>query len=146
MKLGLFLGLFLIVSSFSYAQEPPLIISYADELGMGGDIQQFLAMEAQLAKSGRKVIVRNECNSSCTMFLRLKNICAEPTASFLFHAGHVINDDGSIGGAVPHSVDQKVTNLYPPRIRNWIVKHGGLHVRPLVLRGTEMKSLVPACH
>ena len=134
------------MSSFAFAQEQPLIIDYSTSLGEGGDIGQFLALQAQLAQSGRRVIVRNECNSSCTMFLRLRNICAEPGASFLFHAGHKIMNNGQIGAPVPHSMDQMVTNLYPPRIRAFIIRHGGLKVQPIVLRGAEMRALVPACH
>ncbi len=39
-----------------------------------------------------------------------------------------------------------VMNLYPPEIRHWIERHGGLTPTLIELRGRELASLYQSCH
>ena len=38
-----------------------------------------------------------------------------------------------------------VLAAYPPRVRQWIVRHGGLSSRMLLLRGSELAAMYPRC-
>jgi hypothetical protein len=54
---------------------------------MGGSTEQFAQERARIAKSGQLFRIEGHCQSACTMFLALKNVCVEPSAELLFHAG-----------------------------------------------------------
>jgi hypothetical protein len=38
-----------------------------------------------------------------------------------------------------------VMRLYPPSIRAWINRHGGLRPQMIVMRGPELSALYPIC-
>jgi hypothetical protein len=38
-----------------------------------------------------------------------------------------------------------VMRLYPPEIRSWINRHGGLRPQLIMLRGRELSDLYPTC-
>jgi hypothetical protein len=38
-----------------------------------------------------------------------------------------------------------VLNAYPPAVRNWIKRRGGLTSRMLLLRGRELARIYPRC-
>jgi hypothetical protein len=54
---------------------------------MGGSTEQFAQERARIAKSGQQFRIEGHCQSACTMFLALRNVCVEPSAELLFHAG-----------------------------------------------------------
>ena len=54
---------------------------------MGGSTEQFAQDRARIDKSGQLFRIQGHCQSACTMFLALKNVCVEPSAELLFHAG-----------------------------------------------------------
>jgi hypothetical protein len=54
---------------------------------MGGSTEQFAQDRARIAKSGQLFRIEGHCQSACTMFLSLKNVCVDPSAELLFHAG-----------------------------------------------------------
>src|ERR1700683_2644591 len=54
---------------------------------MGGSTEQFAQDRARIAKSGQLFRIEGHCQSACTMFLSLKNVCVHPSAELLFHAG-----------------------------------------------------------
>jgi hypothetical protein len=39
----------------------------------------------------------------------------------------------------------KICRLYPPEIRDWIDRHGGLKPEYITLRGEELSALYSAC-
>ncbi|WP_298878734.1 hypothetical protein [uncultured Bradyrhizobium sp.] len=55
--------------------------------GMGGKTGQFGQIRQQVAATGQPFRIEGHCQSACTMFLKLKNACVEPSAELLFHAG-----------------------------------------------------------
>ena len=71
------------------------------------------------------------------------HICVTSRARLGFHTAWrpdefgrpVISRDGT---------DVLMSN-YPPQIRNWIFRHGGLSPRLMYLNGTELASMYPAC-
>jgi hypothetical protein len=54
--------------------------------GGGGPMAKFDAIIAQYNASGEPFRIEGHCQSSCTMFLAIKNVCVDPAATLLFHA------------------------------------------------------------
>jgi hypothetical protein len=54
--------------------------------GMGGSVEQFDTIVRQVDRSGEQFRIEGDCQSACTMFLRVKNVCVERDATLLFHA------------------------------------------------------------
>jgi hypothetical protein len=62
------------------------------ELGMGmgakpGEMPRFDAVVAQYNASGERFRIDSHCQSACTIFLSIKNVCVTPGATLLFHSG-----------------------------------------------------------
>lgn len=55
--------------------------------GMGGRTGQFGQVRQQMEATGQAFRIEGHCQSACTMFLKLRNVCVEPNAELLFHAG-----------------------------------------------------------
>ena len=49
--------------------------------------QRFLHDREEFAKNGELFRIEGQCRSACTLFLRLKKACIDPSAELLFHAG-----------------------------------------------------------
>ena len=54
--------------------------------GGGGPMAKFDAIIAQYNASGEPFRIEGHCQSSCTMFLAIRNVCVDPNATLLFHA------------------------------------------------------------
>ncbi|MEA2882985.1 MAG: hypothetical protein QOH32_2241 [Bradyrhizobium sp.] len=54
--------------------------------GGGGMMAKFDAIIAQYNASGEPFRIEGHCQSSCTMFLAIRNVCVDPNATLLFHA------------------------------------------------------------
>ena len=55
---------------------------------MGGNYSRFDPVVAQYNASGELFRIQGHCQSSCTLFLAIRNVCIEPSASLLFHSAH----------------------------------------------------------
>ena len=65
-------------------------------------------------------------------------------AALGFHAASYYNDASR--SLVPtRQGSALVMRLYPPSIRAWINRHGGLRPQMLVMRGPELSALYPIC-
>lgn len=114
------------------------------ERSPGGVVDEFLEEREWYRKHGTKVVIGGDCYSACTLFLSLKTLCAQPDAEFHFHSPYLTSPTS---GATHHSAgyDEWFVTLYPTPIREWIADNGGLTPEWLVLKGAEMKKLVPIC-
>jgi|SRR5580692_3712250 hypothetical protein len=54
--------------------------------GGGGVPGPFVTMVQQYNQSGEPFHIVGHCQSSCTIFLAIRNVCIEPGATLLFHA------------------------------------------------------------
>jgi hypothetical protein len=59
--------------------------------GMGGWFTEFDPIVAQYNQSGELFRIQGHCQSACTTFLGIRNVCVERSASLLFHGGHDYN-------------------------------------------------------
>ena len=60
--------------------------------GGGGPMAKFNAIIGQYNASGELFRIEGHCQSSCTMFLAIRNVCVDPNANLLFHAALSANE------------------------------------------------------
>jgi hypothetical protein len=60
----------------------------SEKFGMGGWIQRFQPEIDRANASGELFRIQGHCQSNCTLFLGLRNVCVERSATLLFHSGH----------------------------------------------------------
>jgi hypothetical protein len=112
----------------------------------GGEVGRFVDMFEDLRKSGDRVVIDGPCLSACTLvlsFVPRGRICVTRRAILDFHAARSIDRRGRLY-AEPEATE-RMTELYPPPIRDWILRHGGLTSHLLVLRGRELDRFYPVC-
>ena len=85
--------------------------------GMGGQFSRFDPVVAEHNRAGELFRIEGHCQSACTLFLGIKNVCVEPGARLLFHAGHDRQ----------RNVTAKSTNhmlaAYKPALRQYLVSN-----------------------
>ena len=103
----------------------------------GGSVDLY-AMAAALSVEPIRIVGR--CESACTEYLGARDVCISPSARFMFHAAH--NADGSRN-------EQGVRVMlasYPPSLREWLYRRGGLTAEPIDASGRDLIALgLPAC-
>jgi hypothetical protein len=112
----------------------------------GGQVGPFLDMFDKVAASGERVIIDGPCMSACTLVLSVvphERICVTRRAVLGFHAARSMDRRGRTY-AEPEA-SQLVLDAYPDQVRNWIIRHGGLTSRVLLLRGRELSAMYRPC-
>jgi hypothetical protein len=142
MRFGaLLLGVMLAAAGVSSASATVRITGDA-----GGQIGPYLQNLAALRSSGERVIIDGPCLSACTMVLGViprDRICVTSRARLGFHAAWHPAENGR---AVPsQGGTQLLLAVYPPHVRSWIARHGGLSPRMLYLYGRELAAMYPTC-
>src|ERR1700712_1311615 len=66
----------------------PAMAGTSAGFGMGGKYARFDPVVSQYNQSGELFRIQGHCQSSCTLFLAIRNVCIEPGATLSFHAGH----------------------------------------------------------
>src|SRR3974377_1848312 len=74
------------------AFSPPVLaqgssIPYGGGAGTAQKFQRFHEDRDEFAKTGKVFRIEGHRQSACTLFLKLKNVCIDPNAELLFHAG-----------------------------------------------------------
>src|SRR5215211_3556339 len=112
----------------------------------GGQIGPYLYRYAQVREAGHRVVIDGPCLSACTLALAViprERICMTSNAVLGFHAAWMPGSDGrpikSAGGT------RLLMAAYPPRVRDWIRRRGGLNGKIMLLRGRELAALYPTC-
>jgi len=112
----------------------------------GGQIGPYLDRYRALRQSGERVEIDGMCASACTMLLGsipADRICVTPRAVLEFHSAW---DPTASGGQETSAAGNRLLWAhYPPKIRNWIKRHGGLGSRIIYLRWPELASMYPPC-
>ena len=113
----------------------------------GGEVSSFVRKYQQIRDSGERVVIDGPCLSACTLLTGIiprDRICVTRRAVLGFHAASYY-DDASRSLVPTREGSRVVMRLYPPAIRAWIQRHGGLTPRIIGLRGRELAALYPAC-
>jgi hypothetical protein len=112
----------------------------------GGQVGPFIDMFDKVRESGERVVIDGPCLSACTLVVSIvpsERICVTRRAVLGFHAARSIDRRGRIY-AEPEA-SRLVLEAYPGPVRSWIVRHGGLTSRLLMLRGRELTAMYQPC-
>jgi len=112
----------------------------------GGEVGHFVDMFDDLRKSGTRIVIDGPCLSACTLVLSIVpsgRICVTHRAILGFHAARSIDPRGRLH-AEPKATE-RMTELYPAPVRDWIRRHGGLTSHLVMLRGPELARFYRAC-
>jgi hypothetical protein len=111
----------------------------------GGQIGAYVAKYQALRTSGENVVIDGTCASACTMILGLvprNRICVTARASLAFHSAWDPMPNGHEANAAGNRI---LWANYPPDVRKWIIRHGGLQSQMIYLRGAELAAMYPTC-
>lgn len=76
---------------------------------------QFLNVVQQYNASGERFRIDGHCQSACTMFLSIRNVCVTPGATLLFHAGGNMQK-----GVISSSSTQQMLGSYNAALRQYV--------------------------
>lgn len=113
----------------------------------GGWVTDYLATFARVRQSGEKVIIDGPCLSACTLVLSTiphNRICVTKRAVLGFHAPRIIDRRSGKTARAPEAT-RIVIDSYPPGVRAWIKKRGGLSQKLIYLRGRELQAMYRRC-
>ena len=82
--------------------------------GQGGQVRNYDPIVAAHNQSGELFRIQGHCQSACTLFLGVRNVCIERGARLLFHAGH--DRQRNISGWVT----EHMMNAYNARLRQYL--------------------------
>ena len=113
----------------------------------GGWVTDYLATFARVRQSGEKVIIDGPCLSACTLVLSTvpsNRVCVTKRAVLGFHAPRIIDRRSGKTARAPEAT-RIVIDSYPPGVRAWIKKRGGLSQKLIYLRGRELQAMYRRC-
>jgi hypothetical protein len=91
------------------------VAATSEKFGMGGWIRDFQPEIDRANASGELFRIKGHCQSLCTLFLGLRNVCVERSAQLLFHAGHDRQRNIHAGST------QRMLNAYNASLRRYLV-------------------------
>src|SRR5262245_7064185 len=136
----------IVVAAASFAAIFPARAEVRILASPGGQVGPFLELFDRVRESGERVVIDGPCLSACTLVLMTvphERICVTRRAVLGFHAARSVDSRGRIYAEPEASRD--VEAAYPAPVRNWIIRHGGLTSRLLLLRGRELAAIYPRC-
>ena len=86
--------------------------------GMGGWFEKFDPVIEKYNQNGELFRITGHCQSACTMFLGIRNVCVERSAQLLFHGSH----DRQYRVTEYHN--NRVMSHYNAALRNYLVAGG----------------------
>ena len=114
----------------------------------GGQVSSYLRTYYQVRASGERIVIDGPCLSACALLTSIvprDHVCVTSRAVLGFHAASYYNDVSR--SLVPTRAGTRlVMRLYPPEIRAWINRRGGLTPQLITMRGRDLAALYPPCH
>ena len=103
-----------VLIAITLAALSPVRADTSDRFAMGGWIEKFQPAIDRANATGELFRIRGHCQSNCTLFLGVRNVCVDRSAPLLFHAWygrgqnrHVINAGST----------QRLLNAYNAKLR-----------------------------
>lgn len=112
----------------------------------GGLVAPYVEFFQEVRQSGERVIIDGPCYSACTLVLSMlprERICVTRRAVLGFHGARSLDRRGRF--VAEPKASRIVLASYPPAVRRWIQRRGGLGSRLLLLRGRELAAMFPTC-
>jgi hypothetical protein len=94
---------------------PALAVGSSLPYARGGLTEYFETIVQQYNQSGEPFRIEGRCNSACTMFLAIRNVCVMRSAQLGFHAGHDRH-----GNIRPASTNRMI-NSYNAKLRAYVI-------------------------
>jgi hypothetical protein len=113
----------------------------------GGEVSSYIEKFQQMRASGERVVIDGPCLSACTLLTGIvprDHVCVTSRAVLGFHAASYY-DDASRSLVPTREGSRLVMRFYPPEIRSWIDRHGGLRPQLIALRGRELAGFYRTC-
>ena len=131
----------LIALMFSSSAHSEVRITY-DE---GGSITAYVARYNFIRDSGESVVIDGVCLSACTLVVGIvppERVCVTRNAFLGFHAAR-----RSFQGIqfVSDSATTDLMSHYPPKLRSWLNRRGGLGEDLVFLDERSMSSMIKRC-
>jgi hypothetical protein len=105
----------------------PALAATSTPYAMGGKTKDFAVDVQRYRQSGERFRITGHCQSACTMFLALRNVCIEPSARLLFHAGQTPD------------ATQRMMNSYNAALRNYLAQRGAMDTAAFhTISGSDM--------
>jgi hypothetical protein len=102
--------------------------------GMGGWYERFGPVIDQYNSTGELMRIQGHCQSLCTAFLGLRNVCVERSARLLFHAGH------DRQRRISQFSTQRMMSAYNSRLRSYL--EAGGHMQTLAFHTISGADLI----
>lgn len=116
-------------------------------MGMGAPnyaaFQRFQSVIAQYNASGERFRIDGHCQSACTMFLSIRNVCVTPNAILLFHAGGDMK-----AGRINPARSQEMLMTYNSALRRYVADNHYMDTfafHPISGRDIVARFGYPAC-
>lgn len=127
----------------------PAAADYRITRDHGGLVEQYKAKYQRIKERGERVIIDGICNSACTLvfgIVPLNKICVTPRASIGVHEAYL--DKRWTGGIriASSSGTADLLSYYPPLLKRWIERNGGLTPQMKKLRnGIPLWEIIDPC-
>ncbi len=105
---------------FAVCGRSPGFRRHLTRLENGGKFRRFDPVVAQYNQNGAPFRIVGLCQSACTLFLSIRNVCVEPQATFQFHAGN----DGK--GKISDGATNHLLKAYNDKLRRFVIQNGYL--------------------
>jgi hypothetical protein len=137
---------FLLVTALVFLSAGTAMADLRIESSAGGRIGDYLELFSLVKQSGRRVIIDGPCLSACTLVTSIVprgRICVTRRAVLGFHAAW---HPDWLGRPQNHPrATELMLKTYPANIRRWIMRHGGLTERTILLRGPALYAMYRRC-
>jgi hypothetical protein len=136
--------LFGLVVSIAFPQSSSALTRIENDVG--GSVGKYLLMFAAIRDAGEHVMIDGHCFSACTLVTALiprERVCITERAMLGFHASWTEDKRGQ--RLVSTEATELLFQMYPPGIRSWITRHGGLGPRTIILTGRELAAFYRYC-
>src|SRR5262249_19989779 len=113
----------------------------------GGEVSSYVEKFVEIRNTGQRIVVDGPCLSACTLFTGIvprDRVCITRRAALGFPPRSYYTP-ASAPPVPPRRGSALEMRLYPPAIRAWINRHGGLRPQMIVMRGPELSALYPIC-
>jgi len=108
----------------------------SDRFSKGGWYEKFQPAIDRANETGELFRIRGSCQSNCTLFLGVRNVCIERSARLLFHAGHGRKEKRHV---INHNSTQRMLNAYNSKLRQFVVANGYMNKLEFsVITGADM--------
>jgi hypothetical protein len=136
------LALILVLASLA-----PALAELRIKASAGGYVLDYVDLFSRVRQSGERVVIDGPCLSACTLVLSTiphNRICVTRRAVLGFHAPTLVDRETGRSYA-SREATRVMTAAYPPEIRAWLKKRGGLKRGMILLRGRELSRLYRRC-